>query len=212
MKTQFFFSDLNDTQKQNLAESMLNDHPMRLNNQIVEYILEQDDYENAPFTREDIINWDWFGVVNINGYEYQLIENERDEKLEFYEYLRDKADSIIDKLENLQIECDSDEDYDSFQTKLNKFELTQEKYQNIVDELESMDFDEKREIYQWFSCSDWLVRELESWGECTLDNEFWGRTCCGQSVVLDHVIQKIAFDYACDYKKDYLTAEQLEGL
>ena len=170
----YSFANLNDSQKQTLVDSMLKDHPLRLNNQIVEYILIQDDYENAPFTREDITNNTAYGQVEIDGSWEELTEEERNEKVE--------------ELEEIE-------------------ELTESQQQDL-DELNNMDFDEYPEIYQWFSCSDWLIRELEGKGQCTLDNEFWGRQCCGQSVVLDNVMQEIAFSYACDYGQETLTAEQ----
>ena len=211
MKTQFFFNDLNDTQKQQLADLMLNDHPVRLQNCIVEYILSKSwEDTNAPFSYDDITNYSYYGSVEIGGYWEELTEDERDQKLELYEHLRDRADRVFDELEELQREAD--QEYDDLQEKIDRWEPVKDKYQTICENLESMDFDEKPEIYQWFSCSDWLIRELEEHGQCTVDNEFWGRQCCGQSITLDHVIQNIAFNYACDYGKAYLTAGQVGAL
>lgn len=225
MKTQFFFNDLTETQKQKLADRLIDDHPTRLNNRIVEYILNQDDYENAPFTREDITNFDYYGSVEINGYWEELTEEERDEKVEFFEHLKSRIDLVVDNLNNkiIDLEVDQlgedDETYTTLQAKIDqlnkrieKAEDKQYKLDKHIDDLNNMDFDEQPEIFQWFSCSDYLIRKLKEYGQCTLDNEFWGRQCCGQSITLDHVIQKIAFDYACDYGKDYLTLEQVKDL
>ncbi len=54
---------------------------------------------------------------------------------------------------------------------------------------------EAAEIYQWFRVSNWLAEQLNSIGECVLDNaygQWWGRGCCGQSVIMDGTMQKIA--------------------
>jgi hypothetical protein len=54
---------------------------------------------------------------------------------------------------------------------------------------------EDAEVYQWFRVSDWLAGELDTDGECVLDNaygQWWGRQCCGQSLIMDGTLQKIA--------------------
>lgn len=187
----YTFANLNDSQKQTLVDNLLLVHPLRLNNTIVEYILSQDDYDNAPFTREDITNNTAYGQVELDNSWEELTEEERDAKVA----------ELEDQLYDLELEG-SYEDLEGESEELHD-KLTQD-LQNLND----MHFDEYPEIYQWFSCSDWLIRELEEKGQCTLDGEFWGRQCCGQSVVLDHVMQAIAFEYACDYSKDTLSAAQ----
>ena len=55
--------------------------------------------------------------------------------------------------------------------------------------------DNPQEVYQWFAVSGWLHGELEESGQPTIDNEFgywWGRTCCGQSIIMDGTLQEIA--------------------
>lgn len=51
-----------------------------------------------------------------------------------------------------------------------------------------------KEIYEWWVVSDWLAEQLEKHGEAMLINDFgkwWGRTCTGQVVYLDSVIEEI---------------------
>jgi hypothetical protein len=53
-----------------------------------------------------------------------------------------------------------------------------------------------REVYEHWIVSDWLARRLEEEGE-KVDTDFagltvWARTCTGQSIALDDVIQRIA--------------------
>jgi hypothetical protein len=185
------FAQLNDTQKQRLVDKFLDVHPLRLNNNLVEYVLQKSlEDSDAPFSYDDITNHDYYGNVDLSSGNYDLTEEERDEKLS--------------ELEDIRDELEQNEDYE---------ELEQwENVTNDIQELEDMDFYQTPEIYQWFSCSDWLIRELDSMGECTLDGEFWGRQCCGQSVALDHVMQQIAFNWFVDYNSESLTLDQIVEL
>ena len=55
---------------------------------------------------------------------------------------------------------------------------------------------EPQEILEWWPVSDWMKDKLLEKGEPILNyqdyNYFWGRTCSGQAICLDHVIQTIA--------------------
>lgn len=59
-----------------------------------------------------------------------------------------------------------------------------------------------QEIYEWWLVSQWLHGELRDAGQPVLDDgqsHWWGRTCTGQSIVLDGVLQQIAAKYAGDF-------------
>jgi hypothetical protein len=189
------FAQLNDTQKQRLVDKFLDVHPLRLNNSLVEYVLQQDDHENAPFTRDDITNNEPTANIELSDQWVELTESERDEMLE---ELQEKYDDLYGDIEDT-------EDHPE-----------QEKIETLSSDIEALGvvsyFEDYPEIYQWFSCSDWLIRALESKGQCTLDDEFWGRQACGQSVTLDCVMQEIAFDWFCSYGKDSLNWDQIVEL
>jgi len=54
---------------------------------------------------------------------------------------------------------------------------------------------EQQEVYEWYLVSEWLAKKLDSHGEPVLYGEYnyyWGRTCTGQSIILDGTFQKIA--------------------
>lgn len=184
MTTQYkSFSELNDSQKQELANTFISTQTVIMQNDVVEYILEKSwEDGSAPFNYSDITNNECFGSVEIGVEYYQLTEAERDVKLEFYEYLRDKADEVM-----CSREPGTDAQYKSTDNYC--------RLDAIRDDLINMVFDENHEIYQWFLCSDYLIYKLEEKGECTLDDTYWGRTCFGQSIVLDNVIQTIAYEY-----------------
>ena len=53
------------------------------------------------------------------------------------------------------------------------------------------------EIYEWWAVSNWFGEKLREHGEVVLDGwnkQIWGRQCTGQAILLDWVIEKIAYD------------------
>lgn len=51
------------------------------------------------------------------------------------------------------------------------------------------------EVLEWYAITSWLAGELQGIGEIVIGNGygyFWGRTCSGQSMLLDGTLQKIA--------------------
>lgn len=55
----------------------------------------------------------------------------------------------------------------------------------------SSDYERELEIYQWFLMDDRLLYQLEQRGEVVLNDEYWGRQCCGQAIEMDGVIIEI---------------------
>jgi len=54
---------------------------------------------------------------------------------------------------------------------------------------------EAAEIYEWWAVTEWLAQKLVGIGEPVLDNAYgnwWGRTCCGQGLLMDGTLQQIA--------------------
>jgi hypothetical protein len=198
MNTYKSFSELNDSQKQDIATTFLRN--MGVNNQstVVDYILRKGvEGCDAPFSHSDISNNTPTGQIEINGCYVELGDGDRDEKLEFYERLRDKADAVVDARYALLSDSD-DAEYDDLDAKHCKSEELHGKFETICDGLESMDFDTYPEIYQWFECDRYLLDLLDAKGECILDGTYWGRTSGNQSIVLDNVIQDIAYEFYTD--------------
>ena len=51
-----------------------------------------------------------------------------------------------------------------------------------------------QEILEWWVVTTWMADKLKEQGEPILENEWgvwWGRTCSGQAILLDNVIDKI---------------------
>ena len=215
--TKITFKDLNDSQKQTITDKFLSDHPVTLQNAIVEYVLSKsfEDFKEAPFSHDDITNNDPTGQIKINGVWFEFYEQDvdRDNKISLYEHLESKCSEVLESLNNDLVDLElTEEEAESLEEKIEHWQEKLEGFEEIIAELNDMEFEDYPEIYQWLLCSDYLIRALEKKGQCTLDSQFWGRQVCGQSIVLDNVIQEISFDYFCDYGKKYLTQEQLKEL
>lgn len=57
------------------------------------------------------------------------------------------------------------------------------------------DHREAKEVFEWWAVTSTLATELKAIGEPVLYNDYgywWGRTCTGQSIILDGTMQTIA--------------------
>lgn len=75
---------------------------------------------------------------------------------------------------------------------------TEEEIQEIRDNAEDI-----QEVFEHWVCSNWLIEKLKEQGEPILETDFetwWGRTCTGQSIYLDHNIQELAYEYSYDQR------------
>ncbi len=55
------------------------------------------------------------------------------------------------------------------------------------------------EVLEWWLVSKWLGRELRQAGMVVLENDYgfwWGRTCTGQALIMDGVLQQVAASHA----------------
>ena len=104
-------------------------------------------------------------------------------------------DDVTNAYEKICSECGGVEDFEKYETKsgATKFKcscgkrFTEEEY----DELDT----QPAEIFQWFIVSDFLADKLIEQGQCVIKEEsIWGRTCCGQAILLDYVISKICYE------------------
>ena len=53
---------------------------------------------------------------------------------------------------------------------------------------------EPNEIFEWWRCTDWLITQLAKRGEPILRTEYgdyWGRTCTGQAIAMDSIMEEI---------------------
>jgi hypothetical protein len=54
---------------------------------------------------------------------------------------------------------------------------------------------EDAEVFQWFRVTPWFCEQLREIGEVVLDNVYgawFGRQCCGQTLIMDGTLQRVA--------------------
>jgi len=74
-------------------------------------------------------------------------------------------------------------------------ELLEEGY--TQEQIDDGNVTDSKEIFEWWVCSDWLIEKLRALGKPVLSNDYgnwWGRTCTGQAIKLDSVIDRIIED------------------
>ena len=75
---------------------------------------------------------------------------------------------------------------------------TEEEIQEIRDNGEDI-----QEVFEHWLCSDWFINQMKNQNEPILETDigtWWGRTCTGQSIYLDHNIQELAYQYSYDQR------------
>lgn len=165
-----------DNKAQEIAENLVKNEVLANVNSMVEFILANDS-KDAPFCYDDIEKADIYPAYNENGVNFEGgSEDERDE--------------FIENLQSLLIEMDElEESEESEET-----EKRRESIESAIYDLEQLD-PEEREIFEYWICSDYLIRKLADYGEAVIICEnIWCRTCSGQAIHMDWVIQQIAKD------------------
>jgi hypothetical protein len=64
-----------------------------------------------------------------------------------------------------------------------------------IENLNDEETDEYREIFEWWSISNWLAEKLREHKQPILENDYgtwWGRCTTGQAIKMDGVIEEIA--------------------
>jgi hypothetical protein len=87
--------------------------------------------------------------------------------------------------------------YKSDETIKSEYDVkTEEEIQEIRDNGE-----DQQEVFEHWVCSDWFINQMKNQDEPILETDlgtWWGRTCTGQSIYLDHNIQELAYQYSYD--------------
>ena len=94
----------------------------------------------------------------------------------------------IDQYENLYMSDEKIKDYHGVTT------------DEEVEEIRN-DGSDIHEVFEHWLVSDWLLDKLREQEEPILETDFetwWGRTCSGQAILLDHNIQELAYQYSYD--------------
>lgn len=131
--------------------------------QLARQVVDRDLYANQSLLVTKLLGEELIG--------YEDIENAYDESLDtIKEYLIHEADIDEDKLTD----------------------LSEEEIRALAEEHNFCP--PVHDIYEWWLVSDWLADHLRRFDEPILDTDYgtwWGRTCTGQAILLDGIIQQI---------------------
>ena len=70
-------------------------------------------------------------------------------------------------------------------------------YEDIVNLYADDEAEEPQEIYEWYRVDSWFCEKLKEKGEPVIESGwwcYWGRTCTGQAILLDGVIDEITME------------------
>jgi hypothetical protein len=175
------YAEMDDQVLMHLSDQMLRELGGSRNvNSEIEFILKHadEDYENAPFCRDDITNNEPTAeVMKLGGNDVTMTEEEKD--------------AYVEELEELL----------SVEEENEAGEETLGEIQNAIDEATDQYCEDYPEIMQWFAMDDRIMRRLEEMGECTLSGEYWGRCAFGQAITMDHCIKRVCYDLAMCWAK-----------
>lgn len=93
-----------------------------------------------------------------------------------------EGEELTDSLELFEANCENANDCGAY--------IMEE----FVNHLEEQTQEYPREIFQWFMVDSQMARLLEEIGQPILETEssyLWGRTCYGQSIILDGTFQRV---------------------
>lgn len=110
--------------------------------------------------------------------------------------LSDKISEIEEAIDELDIETD-EETIEKLEEEKSELESLLAEWITFQQGVERGDLDEPIEIFEWWVVTNWMARKLKQYGQPILDNGYdtwWGRTCTGQAIYMDYVIQCIAKD------------------
>lgn len=129
---------------------------------------------------------------------YDDITNMYKDNSEEIEEKQEEIDNVQndDRYQELDEKYMNDELTDNEQVEYDAFTNDIETLENDLSELES-EQEEPQDIFEWWVITDWLANKLEAYGEPILRSDYetwWGRTCSGQSISMDYVIEQIVKD------------------
>ncbi len=164
------YSNGNSTVNQRIKGEFISKHVYCNVSSMVEYILRQDDYKNAPFTMEDIENY-----------------------FIYPEYYGKYADFDGGTQKDLDAELERLQDVMTDMMETDREHLMND-VQSDIDELEDLE-QEYQEVYEWWMVSNFLCSKLEALGHPVIsDHNIWGRCTTGQAILLDYAITQICAD------------------
>lgn len=147
------------------------------------------------------------GIVEHDEIVNQYIDNsdkieEIEEEIEKLEDEKSNLESAYDDLDDAYAKLDEndEEGEKAIRLKMDANEQEQKALEEKIEELEEKkekledEQSKPQEVMEWWVVSSWLANHLEEMGEVLLKSDYetwWGRTCSGQSISLDHTMEEL---------------------
>lgn len=152
---------------------------------MVDYILQKSlGDEEAPFGYEEVENLYVYNIEVVNIEELKKSMNDYKKFPETYweEFTEEQKELYLTELKEI-LEL-------AYESKIENEEWISE-LEDLIYEVENAE-NEIKEVFEWYICSDFLIRRLKEKGEVVIPSmSIWGRCTTGQAILLDGVISEI---------------------
>lgn len=176
-------------EKQDWIERVIKNDVLTCQSVLVEKLLE-----------ENIVSYDEIENFYIdNSDAIEEIEEEIEKLEEKIEELEEAYEELDEEYADLDVEC-SPEEEKVIREKMDNNEAEQKKIREKIEELEDKKSDlesedgDSQDVLEWWVVSSWLAENLKKLGEPVLESDYetwWGRTCSGQAISLDHTMDEL---------------------
>lgn len=167
-----------------------------LMNEEAEYML-KNSYEDSesPLSYEDINLDDHEGLSEDIIYQIENDYQEAEEQKDLREEI-----NLVQCGDRRYLDISEDQSFEDFINELDDDDLI-----SLNDSVFMIDL-RQREIYQWFIVSSNLAHSIEEENGIILNENWFGRECCGQALTLDYMFMKIYLKNL----KNWFTEEELK--
>lgn len=190
-----------DIRIQELAEIYLARDVWHCDSSLVDDCLKMAGEHSGEFFQE----WSWDNVVNVYADPSEwtveqckewLDDNGHDTPDDVDPATMDR-ETMVALLEGAGIQCRDDESGETLMAAIlaNMSDETIDGLDEWREAVQDNASEHPAEVYEWWRIDPWLAGKLKEIGEVVLDNaygEWWGRTCCGQGLIMDGTLQKVA--------------------
>ena len=143
----------------------------------IDYILKKSLEDNdAPLSYDDIPSYVFDKGVAFDKIKEEIEDKDEEEQKELFKETNEEHNRRIKTIG----------DYEVFLNSLDEEEIKEIAEDKFL--LDEEEISERVEIMQWFTMDDRILYQLEKRNEVVLNNSYWGRQCCGQSITMDGVI------------------------
>lgn len=196
-ETKKTFEQMTEIERQKVGEALWTRERPRCQSSLVDDLLKRGDIDG--FTIDDMQNVyadpsDW-GLEQCRDY----IREYGGDEGSVNPWKMDRAE-LVETLTGIDIQCRDDESDDTLRAAViaNIDDETLDGLKEWRDAAQESASENPAEVFEWWEVGDWLCKRLGQEGEVYISNDYgdwWGRCTTGQSVYLDHTIQKLGAEY-----------------